>query len=49
MNEGKLLQVMGPVVDVEFPERELPAIFTALQIRLPNIWVTTSSDVLPWM
>ncbi len=37
MNEGKLLQVMGPVVDVEFPEGELPAIFTALYINNPAI------------
>ncbi len=37
MNDGKLLQVMGPVVDVEFPEGELPAIFTALHITNPVI------------
>ena len=37
MNEGKLLQVTGPVVDVEFPEGELPAIFTALHITNPAI------------
>ncbi len=37
MNEGKLVQVMGPVVDVEFPEGELPAIFTALHITNPVI------------
>ncbi len=37
MNEGKVIQVMGPVVDVEFEEGELPAIFTALNITNPNI------------
>jgi F-type H+-transporting ATPase subunit beta len=37
MNEGKLIQVMGPVVDVEFPEGELPAIFTALYLTNPTI------------
>ena len=37
MNEGKLLQVTGPVVDVEFPEGELPAIFTALHLTNPAI------------
>jgi F-type H+-transporting ATPase subunit beta len=37
MNEGKLIQVMGPVVDVEFPEGELPAIFTALYLSNPTI------------
>jgi F-type H+-transporting ATPase subunit beta len=29
---GKVLQVMGPVVDVEFPPGELPEIFTALRL-----------------
>jgi len=37
MNEGKVVQVMGPVVDVEFSEGELPAIFTALNITNPTI------------
>jgi F-type H+-transporting ATPase subunit beta len=37
MNEGKVIQVMGPVVDVAFPEGELPPIFTALQITNPTI------------
>src|SRR5881392_3272359 len=31
MNKGKIVQVIGPVVDVEFPE-ELPAIYNALTI-----------------
>ena len=37
MNEGKVVQVIGPVVDVEFTEGELPAIFTALYITNPAI------------
>ncbi len=37
MNEGKVIQVMGPVVDVEFPEGELPNILTALFITNPAI------------
>ncbi|MCD4829496.1 MAG: F0F1 ATP synthase subunit beta [Candidatus Cloacimonetes bacterium] len=32
MTEGKVIQVIGPVVDVEFPEGQLPAIFNALKI-----------------
>lgn len=32
MNKGIIKQVIGPVVDVEFPEGELPAIFTAIRI-----------------
>jgi F-type H+-transporting ATPase subunit beta len=37
MNEGKVIQVTGPVVDVEFPEGELPEILTALYITNPTI------------
>jgi F-type H+-transporting ATPase subunit beta len=33
MNIGKISQVIGPVVDVEFPSGNLPAITTALKIR----------------
>ena len=32
MNNGKIVQVMGPVVDVEFPDNDLPAIEDALQV-----------------
>jgi F-type H+-transporting ATPase subunit beta len=31
MEDGKILQVMGPVVDVEFPPGQLPEIYTALR------------------
>lgn len=37
MNAGKLIQVMGPVVDVEFPQGDLPALLTALNITNPTI------------
>ncbi len=34
---GKVLQVMGPVVDVEFPPGELPEIYTAVTLQNPAI------------
>jgi F-type H+-transporting ATPase subunit beta len=37
MSDGKVIQVMGPVVDVEFPEGDLPPIFTALHVTNPAI------------
>ena len=37
MNEGKLIQIIGPVVDVEFSDGELPEILTALLISNPAI------------
>ncbi len=36
-NIGKILQVMGPVVDVEFEQGKLPEIYTALLISNPAI------------
>jgi F-type H+-transporting ATPase subunit beta len=35
--EGKITQVMGPVVDVEFPPGNLPEIYTALRTTNPAI------------
>lgn len=33
MNKGKIVQVMGPVVDVEFESGALPRIKEALQVE----------------
>lgn len=33
MNQGKITQVIGPVVDVSFEDSELPAIYNALRIK----------------
>jgi len=34
---GKIVQVMGPVVDVEFPPGNLPELFTALRTTNPGV------------
>ncbi len=34
---GKVTQVLGPVVDVEFPPGGLPEVYTALKLTNPNI------------
>ena len=36
MNTGKIVQVIGPVVDVEFPSGKLPSNYNALKIRMPS-------------
>jgi len=36
MASGKVIQITGPVVDVEFPAGELPAIYNALTIPRPD-------------
>jgi F-type H+/Na+-transporting ATPase subunit beta len=48
VNKGKVVQVIGPVVDIEFPPGKLPDIYSALRIereadeknRLPEIRLT---------
>jgi F-type H+-transporting ATPase subunit beta len=37
MSDGFITQVIGPVVDVEFPKGGLPEIYTALRITNPSI------------
>jgi F-type H+-transporting ATPase subunit beta len=46
MSDGKVIQVMGPVVDVEFPEGDLPPIFTALHVTNPAIDDTPGNLVI---
>jgi F-type H+/Na+-transporting ATPase subunit beta len=33
---GKVIQITGPVIDVEFPAGELPAIYNAVEVRRPD-------------
>ena len=35
-NTGRIVQIIGPVVDVEFPAGNLPEIFDALEIKIPS-------------
>ena len=37
INEGRVLQVIGPVVDVEFPDGNIPELLTALLVTNPAI------------
>ncbi len=34
--KGKIVQAVGPIVDVEFKDQHLPELLTALEIKLPN-------------
>ena len=36
MNTGKIIQVMGPVVDLSFAGSELPELYNAILIKRPN-------------
>src|SRR4051794_9163215 len=35
--QGRVVQVLGPVVDVEFPSGHLPSIYNALRLTNPSI------------
>ncbi|MEI7729088.1 MAG: F0F1 ATP synthase subunit beta [Verrucomicrobiota bacterium] len=37
MNKGKIVQIIGPVVDVEFPAGSLPALYNALTVEC-TVW-----------
>ena len=37
MNQGKVVQIIGAVVDVEFPRSEVPKIYDALKIANTEI------------
>jgi F-type H+-transporting ATPase subunit beta len=36
MNQGHIVQVIGPVVDVEFPNGQVPAVLNALEIMMKS-------------
>jgi len=48
MAEGEIIQVIGPIVDIKFPEAETPEIFSAVKIELPekNIDLTLEVEQL---
>jgi len=46
MNKGKIIQVIGPVLDVEFSDGQLPQILTALTVTNPVIDDTENNLVI---
>src|SRR6266508_336368 len=46
VQSGKITQVIGPVVDVEFPPGALPDIYTALSVTNPAIDTSTDNLVI---
>ena len=45
--EGKILQVFGPVVDVEFAEGKLPAIYNAIEVKDEAKGIDLVLEVVP--
>src|ERR687883_126103 len=46
LNVGRVVQIIGPVVDVEFEEKHLPPIYQALRITSEGFDVPTPIDVV---
>jgi F-type H+-transporting ATPase subunit beta len=44
MNIGKIVQVIGPVLDVEFPAGKLPNIYNAIKVKTPTGGNGSKSD-----
>ena len=47
MAKGKVIQVIGTVVDIEFPPDELPELFSAIEIARDGDKVVLDSGVVP--
>src|SRR4029078_488051 len=45
VNQGKVIQVIGPVVDVEFPEASLPPIYQALNVVSEGFEIPEPIDI----
>ena len=42
---GKVVQVIGPVIDVQFPEQQVPEIYSALKITDPSKGIDLTLEV----
>jgi F0F1-type ATP synthase beta subunit len=44
---GKIIQAIGPIVDIQFPENQLPALLTALLIKIQDLnWLSKLPSTL---
>ena len=46
VSKGKVVQVIGPVVDAEFTKGELPAIYNAIRVDAPAIKISACRPCL---
>jgi F-type H+-transporting ATPase subunit beta len=46
--EGKIVQCIGAVVDVEFPRDKMPKIYDALKMDGSNLVRLTACAAAPW-
>src|SRR5262245_19556703 len=46
MSEGKVVQIIGPVIDAEFDEQHLPPIYQALRVSSEGFGVPEPIDIV---
>ena len=56
MSQGKIVQIIGAVIDVEFPRDAMPKVYDALKVletgltlEVQQQWVTAWSVRSPWV
>jgi F0F1-type ATP synthase beta subunit len=47
-SDGQVVQVIGVVVEVEFPDRKLPAILDAFKVEMEGKHITARSRPAPF-
>lgn len=45
MSNGKIIQVIGPIVDIKYPEKEVPQLFNAIKIVHPESKIDLTLEV----
>ena len=45
MSNGKIIQVIGPIVDIKYPEKEVPQLFNAIKITYPESKIDLTLEV----
>ena len=45
MAEGRIIQVVGPIVDIRFPENEVPQLLNAVKINYPEAKIDLTLEV----
>ncbi len=46
MSSGKIVQIIGSVVDVEFPQENVPGIYSALNVTEKNLTMKYSNKLV---
>ena len=56
MSSGRIVQIIGAVIDVEFPRDQVPSVYDALivdarglRLKFSSSWATALCVPLPWV